>query len=274
MSNSFFIRIGIILVIVVIFLIAYFTSKSVKKKSDKKVFNPIEQFFIDIGNFFKDFGNGNFKQGNIAFWLGIIGQIYNRVFELDGSLDKKWLLFAPLFYLPPFSAVPAYYFHFRKIKKGSGKKPIDKWMYIIFFSSIFYSIIFRLFGCDLHTPLVVISQILTFTIARLVTNLKICKGSSNPDPSVSRPLQMSIIAAVLAVITDIGIIMITSLLMTTDSSNLFFGSLKFIYGLLFLPFGLIGYIPGASVGLIMAFINIYLNMLNNDEEERATTQRK
>ena len=223
-----------------------------------------------MGNFFTSFAKGDFKQGNIAFWLGIVGQFYNRIFELDGSLDKKWLIYNPLFYFPPFSAVPAYYFHFRKIEKGTGKKPVDRWMYIIFFSSIVYSLIFRLFGCNITSPLVVISQILTFAIARLIAKLKLCDNNSNA--SINRPIQMSIIASILALSTDIGVLLISNLLMGSSApSNPLFLIIYFINVVIFIPFGIIGYIPGVLPGLIMALVHVFLNMLNNIEEEKEKT---
>lgn len=52
---------------------------------------------------------------------GPFSQIYYRIKKARGSLSHKWLLF-PLFWLPPFSAVPLYYIAKNKLKKG--QRPI------------------------------------------------------------------------------------------------------------------------------------------------------
>lgn len=52
---------------------------------------------------------------------GPFAQIYYRMTKARGSLSKAWLLF-PLFWIPPFSAIPLYYIAKNKIPKG--KSPI------------------------------------------------------------------------------------------------------------------------------------------------------
>ena len=58
-----------------------------------------------------------------------LGQLWARVFWLDGSLDKMWLLF-PFFLMIPFSIVPAFAMYFGYVKKGPGGKPYDVYMWI------------------------------------------------------------------------------------------------------------------------------------------------
>lgn len=55
------------------------------------------------------------------------GPLFARVFLLDGSLDKKWLM---LFSFFPLSIIPALFMYFGYIKKGKQGKPYDTWMYI------------------------------------------------------------------------------------------------------------------------------------------------
>ena len=55
--------------------------------------------------------------------FGPFGQLYVRATKAKGSLDKVWL-FLPLFWLPPFSLVPAYYLGRGKIRTGNDKNPI------------------------------------------------------------------------------------------------------------------------------------------------------
>jgi len=70
-------------------------------------------------------------------WLGVLfmilvplGQLWARIFWLDGSLDKSWLLL-PFFWIPPLSAVPAFAAYFNYIKPGSGGEPPYDWYMLI-----------------------------------------------------------------------------------------------------------------------------------------------
>ena len=66
------------------------------------------------------FLNPKFKLKDYLLLLlgGPFSQIYYRIIKARGSLSHKWLLF-PLFWIPPFSAVPLYYIAKNKLKKGS-----------------------------------------------------------------------------------------------------------------------------------------------------------
>ena len=63
--------------------------------------------------------------------LGLIplGQLWARIFNFNGSLDKWWLLMPPLS-IPPLSLIPAFMIAFGKIKKGQGGSPYDLYMII------------------------------------------------------------------------------------------------------------------------------------------------
>lgn len=70
------------------------------------------------------------------------GQLWARVFWLDGSLDKAWLLFPLPFFAPPFSIIPALAIYFGFIKKGEGGPTYDKFMLIpIIFKFILASLV-------------------------------------------------------------------------------------------------------------------------------------
>ena len=56
--------------------------------------------------------------------FGPFGQLYVRATKAKGSLDKIWL-FAPLFWLPPLSLIPAYYLGRGKLKSGNDKNPMS-----------------------------------------------------------------------------------------------------------------------------------------------------
>lgn len=57
------------------------------------------------------------------------GQFFARIFYLDGSLDKWWLLI-PIFYVPPFCLVPLIMILLGSVKKGKGGKPYDSYIYL------------------------------------------------------------------------------------------------------------------------------------------------
>jgi hypothetical protein len=61
--------------------------------------------------------------------LGLIplGQLWARVHNFKGSLDKWWLMF-PLFLFPPFSFIPLILMKFGFVKDGNGADPLDKWI--------------------------------------------------------------------------------------------------------------------------------------------------
>lgn len=76
------------------------------------------------------------KNKNNISLLGLIlyslmpgGQLWCRVFDLNGSLEWSWFLF-PLFMMPPFQILPMLLIYFNFIKKGTGSKPADFYMMI------------------------------------------------------------------------------------------------------------------------------------------------
>lgn len=75
------------------------------------------------------------SQTNIS-WLQILiygiiplGQLWARIFLLNGSLDKWYMMF-PLFLFPPLSFIPLIMMKFGFIKPGQGANPIDKIMWL------------------------------------------------------------------------------------------------------------------------------------------------
>ena len=71
---------------------------------------------------------GNILGGFLTLFLGSFGQIFSRVNDFNGSLDKWWLL---LFFFPPLSIVPAIYVWSDLIKNGEGNNPVDTYFYFI-----------------------------------------------------------------------------------------------------------------------------------------------
>jgi hypothetical protein len=62
-----------------------------------------------------------------VIFMGVFAQLYMRIFVLDGSLDKPWLL---LFGIPPLSIVPALMMYFGAVAPGQGGKPYDMYMWL------------------------------------------------------------------------------------------------------------------------------------------------
>lgn len=73
---------------------------------------------------------------NISIWgalvIGLIplGQLWARIFWMNGSLDKSWLLL-PFFWFPPLGLISAFMFWMGWVKDGpGGRPPYDTWMVV------------------------------------------------------------------------------------------------------------------------------------------------
>jgi len=73
-----------------------------------------------------------------------LGQLWARIFWLDGSLDKIWLMF-PLFLIFPFSIIPSLAMYFGFVKKGIGGKPYDIFIWIPIISKFLLSFLVPIF---------------------------------------------------------------------------------------------------------------------------------
>jgi len=98
-------------------------------ESIPKLIQPLLDFIENIKDFFKkiiaafDFSDFNKIKAVIAtLVIPFIGQLYARLFYLDGSLHLPFLL---LFSLPPLSIIPALAIMFNLIEKAKGGKPWD-----------------------------------------------------------------------------------------------------------------------------------------------------
>ena len=77
----------------------------------------------------RDANNGVSVVGALVSAVVPMGQLWGRIFWLDGSLDKLWLMI-PIFWMLPLSIIPALLMYFGYIKKGKGGKPYDVFMWI------------------------------------------------------------------------------------------------------------------------------------------------
>jgi hypothetical protein len=96
-------------------LIDNFKQKKDKNIDDKSIINKT----LDL-----------FKFNKIIFIVitifgGIVGQILMRIFFLNGSLDK-WYLLIPPFSVFPISLYPGYLLYNNKIKNGGDNNPMDE----------------------------------------------------------------------------------------------------------------------------------------------------
>ena len=75
------------------------------------------------------FGKANRLSWSEVLVMGLIplGQLWARIFNFKGSLDKWWLMF-PLLLFPPFSFIPLIMMKFGMISDGKGSNPVDKIM--------------------------------------------------------------------------------------------------------------------------------------------------
>lgn len=67
--------------------------------------------------------------GLLALMIPLM-QLWARIFWMNGSMDKPWLLI-PIFFVPPFSLVPAFMMYFGYVADGQGvTPPYDWWMLV------------------------------------------------------------------------------------------------------------------------------------------------
>jgi hypothetical protein len=121
-------------------------------------------------------------------WLGVLfmilvplGQLWARIFWLDGSLDQPWMLL-PFFWIPPLSAVPAFASYFNYIKLGSGGEPPYDWYMLI---PIIAKLLVGFFAADLvdnygmvASFLLLLLQIGLTSLPHILRTLRGCKEKS------------------------------------------------------------------------------------------------
>ena len=83
----------------------------------KKLWWPFTRFFK-----FLKWLLSKIVQFGLATILGPLGQLIVRNVFLNGSLDKSWLMYLPIF---PFTLIGGWYFLIGAVKKGKGPKTMD-----------------------------------------------------------------------------------------------------------------------------------------------------
>lgn len=90
----------------------------------KIIFGVIRSLWWPFTSFFKfiKWLLSRIVQFALATVLGPLGQLIVRNVFLNGSLDKKWLMYLPIF---PFTLIGGWYFLLGAVKKGKGPKTMD-----------------------------------------------------------------------------------------------------------------------------------------------------
>ena len=106
---------------------------------------------------------------SLIFGIIPLGQLYLRIFKLNGSLDKKWLLF-PLFMFPPFQLLATIMMKFGYVKNGRGGKPYDYFIFIPIITKIILSYVLSYLEdeYDLSTSLIVLIDLIVTLLACLI----------------------------------------------------------------------------------------------------------
>jgi phage-related holin len=116
-------------------------------------------------------------------------QIFIRIFALDGSLNKPWLLI-PIFLIPPLSLIPAFFMYFNLIEPGQGGKPIDWYMLIPIITGIIVTIITKKFNINpvLSFILRIIIPMIASIIGYYIRDTINCKKKENKSAPIIKTL--------------------------------------------------------------------------------------
>lgn len=120
----------------------------------------------------------------ITFIGSFVGQLFVRIFWLDGSLNKWWLLFPPVS-IPPVSFIPAYLIFINKVYKGYGGYPVDLYMFLpLIFTVVADIAIDNVLGLTglLNVIGKFIINLFIFLLAFYLRSNKICSGNFAKSP--------------------------------------------------------------------------------------------
>ena len=205
----------------------------------------------------------NFDNANKISWLQVLlfsfiplGQLIVRIFYLNGSLDKLWLMF-PILLMPPFSFIPLLLIKFGFVQDGKGSDPIDKIMLLPLIARIVT--LFVLNSMGINDPLVFILinlliNLSTIIIANITRRYYNCEKEGVTMDSVGKAVIDSTIAYAISEASPIII-----------SYLPFIGVVYKIIGL-FTENGNILDILFSNMGFAVSYILI--NMFNQDDIDR------
>ena len=158
----------------------------------KDPFKKLEDFFKDIGKFFKKVKEAfTFDQKKAISILATIivpfvGQLFGRIYWLNGSLDQPWLFF---FAIPPLTLLPALLMMFGVVKKGKGGEPWDYYILLPIIVNIASTLILpRYFDSKKAFIVKYILMAISFIIVYWIRSRKICKTSAKISKILSDSL--------------------------------------------------------------------------------------
>jgi hypothetical protein len=125
-----------------------------------------------------------------------LGPLYSRVVDFNGSFDKAWLLFIPLFNFFPLSIVSVLMMAFGYVAPGNGGAPYDNLMWIPIISQLFITWICNmLLGNDsmLASVLTLIITIISIMIPNIVRRIKECPPNTFNSAQASKVVIDSIL---------------------------------------------------------------------------------
>lgn len=143
-----------------------------------------------MGNFFESIKN-MFSGSTKLTWLQVLilglvplGQLWARIFNFNGSLDKWWMMF-PLFLIPPFSFLPLLLMKFGFVADGKGSNPLDYWIILPIIAKFIIPFIMPFIideDSEMLTSIVsLMLQLLTIMTANLIRRFNNCKPSYSQD---------------------------------------------------------------------------------------------
>ena len=122
------------------------------------------------------------------------GQMWARIFYMNGSLDKWWT-FIPIFFFPPFQFIPMLMMKYGYIQRGEGADVIDKWIAIPIIAKFLIPFIVPVLGLedgminDLVQGLIMLGTIL---IPNMIRRSENCKDGITSD-SVGKGFMDSVV---------------------------------------------------------------------------------
>lgn len=179
--------------------------------------------------------------GAIANFFIPFAQIYQRIFSLNGSLDKPWLLL-PFFLFPPLSIVPSVMMYLNMVEEGKGGKPYDYYMYIPIVLNIIIAIMNQYINSQVWS---ILSPFIPFVGGMLAFYLRY-KNLCNDKGGV--PLTKVLTDSVITQIVSTVTFMIMSYIP--------------VVGIVFSLADMIPLLPQILTGLIYMAAYIVMNMIN------------
>jgi hypothetical protein len=206
----------------------------------------------------------NFNNPNKISWLQVflfsfipIGQLLVRIFYLNGSLDKLWLMF-PILLMPPFSFIPLILIKLGFVQDGKGSDPIDKIMILPLIARIITLIVLNkldMYSSGMFILINLLINIFTIFIANMTRRYYNCDAEGVTFDSFGKAIIDSTIAYAASEATPILITKIPFV-------GIFISGIKFILGLFTKNANII---DGIFSNMGFAISYIFINMFNQDD---------